>query len=75
MTDTVTYSNDFHATSHAANKRLGDMVTRRYVNDVDRALCGMSNCVCGGTGGVRGSTYGFEPVDSEGHVYRIVEEV
>ena len=55
-------SNDFHrtrATIHAhATERAGEyLITRRQTQRAQRALCGMSDCKCGGYFGERAGDY------------------
>ena len=62
----ITFITTFHNTS--ARKRLndGDIANNREVLAMQRKLCGVAGCQCGGIGGVRGGEWRLDPWDPNG---------
>lgn len=62
----ITFINTFHNSS--ARKRLndGDIASNREVLAMQRKLCGVAGCQCGGNGGVRGGEWRLDPWEPNG---------
>ena len=58
-------TNSFHNTQIAIQAEPGDPVSRSTLNRVRRALCPVSDCLCGRSDGSRDSRYGLEPQGSQ----------
>jgi hypothetical protein len=53
----LTLINTFHGTETRVRAKAGDHISRRVERRIWRDLCGRTDCVCGGAGGVRGGNY------------------
>lgn len=56
----LTLTNDFHNTEVRIRANVGDTLSRRRWRDVQRKLCGVTGCACGGVRGLQFDGDGME---------------
>ena len=67
----MTITNDFHNTTITIKAKHGQSVSKSTLRRVQRALCGMTDCICGRLDGSRNSRYGIEPAVAGDNEYYV----
>lgn len=57
----TTLTNSFHNSEITIRSNVGDTVSRRTLQRVRKALCGIEGCTCGWADGTRDSRYRLDP--------------
>lgn len=57
----TTLTNSFHNSEITIRSNVGDTVSRRTLQRVRKALCGIEGCTCGLADGTRDSRYRLDP--------------
>lgn len=57
----TTLTNSFHNSQITIRSNVGDTVSRRTLQRVRKALCGIEGCTCGLADGTRDSRYRLDP--------------
>ena len=69
----ITIKNDYHDTTITLRANIGDTLTPSRVRRIQRLLCGIDDCKCGGVAGERGRQDGFEIVAADYAGFAIIE--